>query len=233
MAKTGSKHTSSAYIMLSDKSLIDLARGGEQMAFTILFERYHNGLMSHINKILIGDREKKKARGMIEEPQDVCQETFNKAFGKIHHYNSNFKFSTWLYNIATNTAIDYTRKMKKDFENSAAAYPDKQDVTNTLSGLKDNPEERLIGSQGMEHVMSVIDKLPKIYREVIKLHAVEEYAYEEIAKKLGISLGSVKVRLNRAKNLLAEKLIDSPLAQKRSNKNKRGNDLPAQKRKKN
>lgn len=219
MARTGSRRTSAAYIMLSDRELIDLARSGKQMAFTILFERYHNGLMTHINDILIGGSDKGTSKEMSEEPQDVCQETFNKAFVNIHHYNYNFRFSTWLYNIATNTAIDYIRKRKKDIENSVSSS-EKQDITNVLTGAKDNPEEKLIGSQETEHVMSVIDKLPKIYREVIRLYAVEEYAYEEIAKELDIPLSSVKVRLNRAKNMLAEKLTDSPLAQKRSRKNK-------------
>src|SRR5574344_1109729 len=218
MAKTGSKHTSSAYIKLSDKELIELARSGKQMAFTILFERHHIGLMNHINSILIGKGNVKSSiREDSFEPQDACQVTFNKAFSNINLYNPKYNFSTWLYNIARNTALDYVRKRKKEIDDSAESFNDKQDISNIIAGPKDNPEEKLIGSQETEDVMAKIDKLPKIYKEVMCLF-VDDYAYEEISKELNIPVSSVKVRLNRAKNMLAKMFPDNPLAQKRSRK---------------
>lgn len=223
MAKTGSKHIKS-YIMLSDRELIALAKKGEQPAFTILFERYHNGLMSHIQDILIGGNDREKPREMSEEPQDVCQETFNKAFGKIHVYNTKYEFTTWLYNIAKNTAIDYIRRRKKDLESSVSADTEEQGIGNILSAPKDTPEENMIGSQETQRVLAVIEKLPKIYRDVLYMSAVQEFAYEEIAKELSIPMSSVKVRLNRAKNMLANELTDSPLAQKRNRKNKKAKE---------
>lgn len=180
MATTGLKPTND-YIKLTDRELIDLACSGEQIAFTILFERYHYGVLSHI-------------RG--EESQDICQETFNKAFRNITSYNSKYEFSTWLYNIAKNTAIDYIRRHKRVVE----AIDNQEDK-------QSSPEEKLIGLQEVEKVLAAIEQLPQIYRDVIYLHGVQEFAYEEIAKKLNISLSTVKVRLLRAKRKLA-KLIE-------------------------
>jgi RNA polymerase sigma-70 factor (ECF subfamily) len=219
MAKTGSKHTNSAYIILSDRELIQLAQEGKQMAFTLLFERHYTGLMTHINGILLGNgNDKVSLKEESLEPQDACIETFNKAFSNIHLYNPKYSFTTWLYNIAKNTALDYVRKRKKDIEDSTHNFTDKEDIRDVSAGPKDDPEEKLIGNQESAKIMSDIDNLPEIYKDIMHLY-VEDYAYEEIAKETGISVSSVKVRINRAKNILADMYPDNPLAQKRSRKN--------------
>ncbi len=216
MGKTGYKHTNS-YIKLSDKELIALAKDNEQIAFTILFERYHYGLISHISEILKNNGVNVGLREMSEEPQDICQETFDKAFRNIGKYNSKFKFTTWLYNIAKNTTIDYIRR-SKNTENSLSTDSNSQDIRNLSNGIKDNPEDKLIGSQEFENAKDIINHLSDKYRDAIYLYAVEGYGYEEIAKELNIQISTAKVRVNRAKNQLAAILKDSPLAQKRAKK---------------
>lgn len=212
MEKTGSKPTNN-YIQRSDRELIELACAGDQMAFTILFERHHYALMSHIQDILLGGAEEGNFREMSEEPQDVCQETFNKVFQNIKSYKPQYEFTTWLYNIAKNTAIDYIRRRKN--MQADAVVPPASDTDKTT------PEDNLIGNQETANVMAAISRLPDIYRDVIYLYGVKEYAYEEIAKKLNISLSTVKVRVKRAKDKLAT-LIDSPIAQHRSKKQENG-----------
>lgn len=216
MAKTGSKHIN--YITLSDSELITLAQKGEQVSFTILFERYHHGIIAHISEILIDKETSAAVKEMSEEPQDICQETFNKAFTHIGDYNSKFKFSTWLYNIAKNTTIDYIRRSKKTKENTLYPQEGAGEIPYLAASDGDTPEANMIGSQEFERTKNVINALGEKYRDAIYLYAVEGYGYEEIAMELGISLSSAKVRVNRAKNALAELLKDSPLAQKRVHK---------------
>ncbi|HNY05999.1 MAG TPA: sigma-70 family RNA polymerase sigma factor [Candidatus Egerieousia sp.] len=217
MAKTGSKHTSGAYIMLSDRELIELAQEGKQVAFTLLFERHYEGLMSHITSILSVKGKENPALGGME-PQDACLETFNKAFKHILQYNPKYNFTTWLYNIAKNTALDFVRKRKKEMDDATQNIAGKRELNNIVAGPRDNPEDKLIGSQESEKIMADINHLPEVFRTVMHLY-VEDYAYEEIAKETGIPLSSVKVRINRAKNILAKMYPDNSLAQKRSRKN--------------
>ena len=95
---------------LTDRELVCLARQGCQKAFTLLSERYSRGLLAHIAEYLSGNNA--NSTEMAEEPQDICQEAFHKAFTHINDYNPQYEFSTWLYNIGKNTAIDYSRKRK-------------------------------------------------------------------------------------------------------------------------
>lgn len=215
MAKTGSKHI--RYITLSDSELITLAQKGEQAAFTILFERYHHGLIAHISEILL-NKESGGGKEMSEEPQDICQETFHKAFTHIGTYQTKYRFSTWLYNIAKNTTIDYIRRNKKTKENTLYGQDGGGEFSNLTVGNSETPEANLIDTQEFERTKDVINSLGEKYRDAIFLYAVEGYGYEEIADELGISLSAAKVRVNRAKNALATLLKDSPLAQKRAHK---------------
>lgn len=219
MAKTGSKHIK--FITLNDNELILHAKQGEQNAFTILFERYYHGIIVHISDIL-HENDNFNSKEMSEEPQDICQETFNKAFTHISDYNEKYKFSTWLYNIAKNTTIDYIRRNKKNKENTIYSS-EKGDISNLTTAVLETPEMHFIDEQEFEHTKEIINQLSETYRDVIYLYAVEGYGYEEIATRLNISLSTAKVRVNRAKNLLAKALTDSPLAQKRANKSKGAN----------
>ncbi len=216
MAKTGSKHI--RYITLSDNELISLAQKGEQIAFTILFERHYHGLISHISEILYDKESSIYSKEMSEEPQDICQETFHKAFTHIGDYLTKYKFSTWLYNIAKNTTIDYIRKNKKTKENTSYSPENSNDFSNLIVKNSDTPEGNLIDTQEFERTKNVINTLSNKYRDAIYLYAVEGYGYEEIADELGVSVSAAKVRVNRAKNLLADMLKDQPLAQKRAHK---------------
>ena len=215
MGKTGSKHI--RYITLSDKELIALAQQGEQVAFTILFERHHHGIIAHIAELLT-ENKNTLYKEMSEEPQDICQETFNKAFTHIGSYDNKFQFSTWLYNIAKNATIDYIRKNKKNKENTLYGESNAAEISSIAAGTTDTPEANLIDNQEFERTKDVINSLSNTYRDAIYLYAVEGYGYEEIANELGITISAAKVRVNRAKNILATLLKDSPIAQKRSHK---------------
>ncbi|MBE6226060.1 MAG: sigma-70 family RNA polymerase sigma factor [Bacteroidales bacterium] len=186
---------------LTDRELVVLAQNGEQKAFTLLTERYRRGLLGHIAELLSGNW---SVTEMAEGPEDICQETFKKAFLHIDDYNPKYEFSTWLYNIGRNTAIDYSRKRKIAIEAGLSA--EKAVGIINYGNLKNSPEDNMISSQEYSNLLKAIEELNERYREIAKMRFIQEYAYEEIAQKLDIPLNTVRTRLKRAKDILVKKL---------------------------
>lgn len=187
MAKTGRKH-----IDESDASLIGRALQGEQSAFTELLVRYRNALIQHIQK---------KFPTVREDAEDICQRSFEKAFMGIDKFNPQFAFSTWLYKIAENEAKDQLRKSKSSI-NSVSLSADGEAFTVLVDAT---PEEQVIIDQGVGELVRRIGNLPDMYKDVAEYRFIKDYSYEDIAEALGIPLGTVKTRLNRARRILAEK----------------------------
>lgn len=188
--------------------IITYAKEGEQLAFTLLFDRYYIPLMNFLKRNFVTVHKE-----LSEEVEDICMDTFNKAFMNIASYDEKYKFSTWLYRIAINCLTDFLRRSRNSISDASAS--DSGEVGNVLS--PDTPEENLIISQQIEKTMKAIDRLPDIYKDVMLLY-IEGYALDDIADELDISLSNTKVRVKRGKDLLAEALKDSPLAQKRKKK---------------
>ena len=211
MEKTGSKRIKSKeYVLMDVNQIISYAKSGEQLAFTILFDRYYIPLKNFLQRNFAGIKKE-----LSEEVDDICMDTFNKAFMNIDSFDSKYKFSTWLYRIALNSLTDFLRRSRNALNDSTPA--DSSEVRNALSS--DTPEENLIISQQIEKTMKAIDRLPDIYKDVMLLY-IEGYALDDIADELDITLANTKVRVKRGKDLLAEKLKDSPLAQKRVSRKK-------------
>ncbi len=209
MAKTGLKHTNTKeYVMMDVGQIITYAKEGEQLAFTLLFDRYYIPLMNFLKRNFVTVHKE-----LSEEVEDICMDTFNKAFMNIASYDEKYKFSTWLYRIAINCLTDFLRRSRNSISDASAS--DSGEVGNVLS--PDTPEENLISSQQIEKTMKARARLPDIYKDVMLL-SIEGYALDDIADELDISLSNTKVRVKRGKDLLAEALKDSPLAQKRKKK---------------
>ena len=186
---------------LTDRELIEMARQGEQKAFTALTERYGKGLLAYIAENLSGNNVNTES---AEEPEDICQEAFNKAFLHIGDYNPKYEFSTWLYNIGRNTAIDHTRKRKLVIEAGLSA--EKAVKIADYGNPKNSPEDKMISNQEYSKLLKLIDELDDKYRDIAKMRFIQELAYEEIAQKLDIPLNTVRTRLKRAKETLAKKI---------------------------
>ena len=175
----------------NDLLLVELARGGNEKAFSSLLNRYRDTIYFMLLK-------------MVNNPidaEDLTIEAFGKAFRNIDTYAPRFAFSTWLFMIATNNCIDFIRKKQ-----SATIPLDQwQDGTfvavNIPSDLPD-PEEALINDQKIAILRKIVNQLKSPYREIIELRYYKEYSYEEISQKLNIPIGTVKAQLNRAKTLL-------------------------------
>lgn len=176
---------------LTDRELIEMARQGEQKAFTVLTERHGKGLLAYISEHLSGNNAFTES---AEEPEDICQEAFNKAFTHIDNYDPRYEFSTWLYNIGKNTAIDHARKRKLIIEIADYGNP------------KNSPEDKMISNQEYSKLLKMIEELDDKYRDIAKMRFIQELAYEEIAQKLDIPLNTIRTRLKRAKEILAKKL---------------------------
>ena len=189
MAKTGSKHTND-----EDRRLVELALQQDQGAFTMLLEKYRTPLMMHVLKFV----------PVMEDAEDICQRSFEKAFMNIARYKSQYAFSTWLYNIAQNEAIDHIRRSKATI--NSVPISSEHEALDVLSGT--TPEEEFIIDQAVNNLISGIQGLPESYRRVAELRFIRDYAYEDIATALDLPLGTVKTRINRARKML-EKIIRS------------------------
>ena len=186
--KTGSKLTE-----LSDLELIDKARKQDQMAFVILYQRYYGALSAHVSKF-ISNR---------EELEDVCIESFQKAFSRIDTYKEDYMFSTWLFRIGQNTAFDHLSKNDREKTNLPTTsinedFAELKDIPATMH----NPEEDIINQQEYDKWLNNIEKLKDDYRVVAKMNLIDNFGYKEIAEALDMPLNTVKTKIRRAKNQL-------------------------------
>ncbi len=135
---------------------------------------------------------------------DLTVDTFSKAFCQLHRYAPTGTFSSWLYSIGINTYIDYLRRRKMDTVSLGELErgADGEFVEYQIPSGQPDPEESLIRSERDNAVRDVVAALKQPYREIVELRYFEELSYEQIAERLDIPIGTVKIRLLRAKNLM-------------------------------
>ena len=185
MGKTGLKLTD-----LTDSELAGLALEQNQAAFIVLYTRYTTGVKSHISRYV----------AQKEDVEDICLESFQKAFSQIGTYNHEFKFSTWLYRIARNTAFDHLSKHDREKSNMPMTS-----INEDLAELKElpatmhNPEEDIINQQEYDKWLNNIEKLKDDYRMVARMNLIDNFGYKEIADALDMPLNTVKTKIRRAK----------------------------------
>ena len=185
----------------SDAQLVSAALEGDQSAYTLLMERHKDPLRLYVNEFIMHLKNSDGIIELAEEPQDIVQEAFQKAFQALPSYNPQYKFSTWLFNIARNIAIDYGRKRKISI--GANITPDNfHSLANIGSGIRNSPEDKMISSQEYRTLIEIISSLDEKYREPAILRFIKEYEYNEIAQELNLELNTVKTRIKRAKELL-------------------------------
>ena len=193
MEKTGSKLTN-----LSDMELVKMALDQNQAAFIVLYTRYNAGVKGHISRYV----------SQKEDIEDICLESFQKAFSQISSYNSDYKFSTWLYRIARNTAFDHLNKhdREKNYMPTTSINEDTAELKE-LPATMHNPEEDIITQQEYDKWLTNIEKLKDDYRTVAKMNLIDNFGYKEIADALEMPLNTVKTKIRRAKAQLL-KMMD-------------------------
>ncbi|WP_250433010.1 RNA polymerase sigma factor [Hanstruepera flava] len=143
-----------------------------------------------------------KRTGNENDAEDITIQAFSKAFDKIDTYNSDYKFKTWLITISKNIHIDLVRKEKNTFSKKLSSTDD-EDYFDVVDDSP-SPEDKLITDQNLAKLLRDIKKLKPHYQEVINLRYFQELSYKEIAEQLEEPITNVKVKLLRAKKLLAE-----------------------------
>jgi len=193
METTGSKLTN-----MPDTDLVRLATEQNQAAFIVLYTRYNAGVKSHISRYV----------SQKEDVEDICLESFQKAFSQIVTYNPEYKFSTWLYRIARNTAFDHLSRHDREKN-----YIPTTSINEDIAELKDipatmhNPEEDIINQQEYDKWLNNIEKLKDDYHVVAKMNLIDNFGYKEIADALDMPINTVKTKIRRAKAQLL-KMMD-------------------------
>jgi RNA polymerase sigma-70 factor (ECF subfamily) len=182
----------------TDQELVLKALNKDQKAYSRLLSRYQYNIFYYILRML----------GNKTYADDLTQEAFDKAFQNLDKYDDQYAFSTWLYKIAENCTIDFMRKRKLNSLHIDYDSDEESSINeNILYSGTLNPEENMIQQQEELQLMKYIESMKPKYRKLIELRYIKEYAYREIAQELNLPLGTVKTRLLRAKNILAEIIL--------------------------
>lgn len=185
---------------LRDYQLVCRAReDGDQRAYADLMRMYKEPIYLLLLKMTNNPT----------EADDLTMEAFGKAFASLHLYTPTHAFSTWLFSIATNNCVDFIRKkrlqtiylddIRTKSEGEVYEYP--------IPSEDDNPEENIIHEQRVQILREVVRQLKPRYRKLVEMRYFEEMSYEEIAEELDMPLGTVKVQLFRARDLLYNILV--------------------------
>ncbi len=170
---------------------------GDQNAFAEIVELYQDKLYRVCYRML----------GNKHEAEDIAQEAFVRAFVNIHTFDTNRKFSTWLYRIGTNLCIDRIRKKKPDyFLDAEVAGTEGLNMYSQIASTEEIPEEEVLKMEMQERVQYEISRLPDKYRAVIVLKYMEDLPLQEISDILDMPLGTVKTRIHRGREALRKQL---------------------------
>lgn len=186
-------------LMEAEKGIILRCQAGDGAAFEQLYQKYHRGIYGFLLSILKNPT----------AAEDISQDVFVKLFTQLGSYRFQSPFAHWFFRLARNAAIDNLRREKIRRAQSLDAESDSDfSLHDKLAGKGPGPEdEALIGERAMQ-VRAAVMELPENFKEVVVLREWEDLPYEDIALRLGISEGTVKSRLFRARNILAKKLKD-------------------------
>jgi len=182
---------------LTDGDLITHAIGGRNHGFEELVRRYQRPITSYVFRML----------GDYEASLDVTQEVFIKVYNSLDKYSAEYKFSTWLYRIAHNAAVDHLRRSPSGTQSLEAQNPDGS-YQLQIESRAPSPEQDHQRSEWRTEIDSAVRCLPPAYRDLILLRHSKDLSYDEIAEVTGLPLGTVKNRLFRAREMMRQIFIE-------------------------
>ncbi len=194
---TTASPTSLSLSSADDRDLVVSACNGAEGGFEELVRRYQRPISAYVYRMV----------GNYESALDLTQEIFIKIYGSLSRYRPEFKFSTWIYKIAHNAAIDHLRRnsgRERSLTNGTEA--DNYDLPIECEGL--SPEQQSEREERRVEIESVVRSLPTAYRELIVLRHSQDLTYEEIVEVTGLPLGTVKNRLFRARDLMRQQFLN-------------------------
>jgi RNA polymerase sigma-70 factor, ECF subfamily len=181
----------------TDRDLVASAAGGLDRGFEELVRRYQRPISAYVYR-MVGD---------YDAALDLTQEIFIKVYGSLARYRPEFKFSTWIYKIAHNAAIDHLRRSSgRERSLINGTEGDHYDLPIESEGL--SPEQQSEREERRVEIESVVRSLPTAYRELIVLRHSQDLTYEEIVDVTGLPLGTVKNRLFRAREMMRQQFLN-------------------------
>ena len=187
------------YLDMPEKELVQRAVAGDQMAYRAIYQLHEKAIRGRVSGYF-----KWKA-----DVDDVVSESFQKAFTNLPNFDTERELRPWLSTIATHTALDHLASIKREDQK-------KEGIKLTASGESSegqgpvtdvDPEEEIINGENHERLMAFIEELSPLYKEVMVKYMIEELEYEEIAKELKLELNTVRTRIRRGKQQLAEMML--------------------------
>ena len=187
-------------VRLSDEQLVAWSLEGRRDAFEQLVRRHQRGLVNHLYRQI----------GRQEAARDLAQEVFLKVYLSLAGFDPTYRFKTWLYRIASNSAIDSLRKKRPL---TCSLHPDTRDdrapgVAAKLAGSEPTPDDVLRLAELQGRLEGAVRELPPAFRQLILLRHRQHCRYDEIARITDLPIGTVKNRIFRAREMLRAKLAD-------------------------
>src|SRR5687767_7846958 len=179
----------------TDRDLVATANTGVEGSFEELVRRYQRPISAYVYR-MVGD---------YDAALDLTQEVFIKVYGSLSRYRSEFKFSTWIYKIAHNAAIDHLRRGTSRETAIGSTEDDRPAIT--VDSRRLSPEQESERNERCSEIETVVQMLPAAYRELIVLRHANDLSYDEIAEVTGLPLGTVKNRLFRAREAMRDLLV--------------------------
>jgi len=181
-----------------DRQLVARAQRGDKRAFELLVEKYQRKLARLLSRFIRDPA----------EVEDVTQEAFIKAYRALPAFRGDSAFYTWLYRIGINTAKNYLMAMGRRAPTSTEVEADEAEGFEEGEQLRDinTPESVLLSKEIAETVNSTIEQLPEELRTAIQMREIEGMSYEDIAKAMNCPIGTVRSRIFRAREAIAEQL---------------------------
>jgi RNA polymerase sigma-70 factor (ECF subfamily) len=183
-----------------ERTLVRLALGGDRKAFEMIIQRYQQPLVNYLAR-MTGER---------EAALDFAQDVFLKAYASLGSFRPSFKFSTWLFKIASNHMIDHWRKKKIAAVSLDQPYEDDERAARIQVEDRELSVARKFELTELRtRVERVLKSIPEALRELFVLRHVNEFSYEEIADIKGLPVGTVKNRVFQAKELIRRRMEET------------------------